>query len=76
MKGCLLKQGNDFTYDQLLEEINSITFDELVDFSKNWLKTVRFNTLIEGNMMSESAIQIQKDIEAIFNCAVLSKDSV
>lgn len=56
MKGCLLKWGNDFTYDQLLEEINSVTFDELVDFSKNWLKTVRFNTLIEGNMLSDSAI--------------------
>lgn len=72
----LLRDGADFTDDQNLESLATVTFDDLLQFEAKWLKRIRIVAYMMGNLNQQIANEILASIETSFNAAALRKDEV
>jgi len=64
---------DQYQYLQLLEQY---TFDKFVYMAKNWLKNVRLDWYIAGNLLEENAIDIALTAEKLLVANTLPEDSI
>ena len=55
-----------FSYEEYIDAFEKITWEDFKGFEKNFLKLVRFEWLIEGNIDSATAIKVSEDFETQF----------
>jgi insulysin len=65
----LKSHGSSFPIQSELEELEGITFEDCVYFSPRFLKKVRFEWLVMGNITSETAIELVRNSENVFKSA-------
>lgn len=69
-KNCrlnIVEEHHKFAYDRYLE-VQTITFDDLVDFADEFLKHLKIQILVQGNVAETTAIQIAKDVVTNLKC--------
>lgn len=62
----LKSYGGIFSMQNQLEELQTLTFEDLKHFSQKFLKKVRFEWIVMGNVTSETAMEIVKGSEEVF----------
>ena len=65
-QNALMKKGGDNCHpDDEIKALEKIKFQHLLDFHKNWFKTMRSECLVVGNMSDQKTISIGQKIESI-----------
>jgi len=59
------KDDKDCHPEVAIKILKKITFDKLMNFHQEWLKTSRVDCLVIGNITEENTIQIGKNVESI-----------
>ena len=75
-----LMTKNKFTQDQLITAVKTISFKDLVSFADHLFDRVRFEWLVEGNLIQHDVIQmVEKSEEAfisIYNSKILERSAI
>jgi len=81
-KNCLLRHGGSSHHpEEEVQVAESVTFEDLLDFHRDFFRTVRLESFFIGNITKEKAIEISKAIEEIVsnfreNSSVLPKTEI
>lgn len=67
--GALLLDRCNFTTDEELQTIKSITFKDVQEFTSKWLVHTRFEWFAYGNVSEEKMMGMAMDGEKVFNSA-------
>ncbi|CAG9314179.1 unnamed protein product [Blepharisma stoltei] len=74
----LVSVNGYFSHQEKLEVLRNVTFQDILWFSKKWLKNVRFEWLILGCINAESALNMAQAVASIFeskrNIQYISKE--
>lgn len=68
-----LMTQNKFTQDQLIAAVKTISFNDLVSFSQHLFDRIRFEWLVEGNLIQQEIIQMVEKAEQTFISTYNSK---
>lgn len=75
----ILTKGK-FTYDEIIEALENILFEDFLEFKKKMYQKSRFEWLFEGNITKELSLQIAQEFEQgfteLYNPQVLSKNGL
>jgi secreted Zn-dependent insulinase-like peptidase len=75
-QSVVLKSGGSFEPEQLYNVLQHITFEDLVKFQTNWLRNVRFEWLISGNIPVGTATELVSQVESIMAANILPKEDI